>query len=165
MTWSNVTSGSYALSACASDANGMSVTSAVVAVTVSPISISITNPVNNIVFVGNETNINLAAVASDVVGNIEQVQFFSGPTNLATLSGPPYTLTISNANTGNYAFTAVATDDNGIVRTSAVEYVTISPLFESNNLSLWLNATSLSGLTNNSPVITWPDISGWSNPC
>ncbi len=67
----------------------------------------------------------LTADAKDTDGSIRKVQFFSGTTLLATQNFYPYTYTWHNVHAGKYVFTAQATDDKGVVTTSAVVHVSV----------------------------------------
>ena len=139
------------------------ITSAVATLTVLvPPVISITNPLSNTIISSN-TNISVMAIASDFAGSVTRVQFFAGSTSLGILTNSPYNLVWSNAPTGNYALTAVAIDNYGLMSTSSVVNLFINPLFATNNLVLWLKADSITGLTNNSPIATWLDSSGWAD--
>jgi alpha-tubulin suppressor-like RCC1 family protein len=105
--------------------NSGSVTSSVASLGVIVIpAVSITYPLNNSVFPASQTNLTIQAVANDTAGQIS-VQIFQGATSLGVITNPPYTVVWSNVTPGNYALTAVATD-NGLVATSAVVNVTIS---------------------------------------
>jgi len=129
-----------------------------------PPTVSITNPADNTIIIASQTNVTLTATASDFAGTIIQVQFFEGATNsLGIVTNPPYSLVWSNAQAGSYGLTAVADDNYGLSATSSVVNITISSLFASNNVRLWLKANVITGLTNNAPVSTWPDSSGWNN--
>ena len=132
-------------------------------IVLAPPTIEITNPFNNQVIGSNDTNITLMASVSDFAGTVTQVQFYQGSTSLGVATSLPYDLVWSNATSGNYALTAVATDNYGLVSTSLVVNVFISPLFATNNLILWLQANAIIGLTNNGSVSNWPDSSGWTN--
>ena len=121
--------------------------------------ISITNPVNNAVFAAGSINITVQAAAT---GTISQVQFFEGTTSLGTATSAPYNVTWSGATAGNYALTAVALD-NGLTFTSAVVNITITPVFETSTMTLWVKADALTGLANNASVSNWPDSSGSGN--
>ena len=125
--------------------------------------ISITNPANNAVVIANQTNLTLMTIVADGAGTITQVQFFQGTASLGTVTTAPFNLTWNNATTGNYALMAVASDDHGYSATSSIVNVTITPLFATNAMRLWLKADSIAGLNNNAPVGSWPDKSGWGN--
>jgi fibronectin type 3 domain-containing protein len=121
LTWSNVPLGSYALTALATDNNGLAFTSAVVNITVA--GIAITTPTNNTVFPA-PANIPISAAVVDEDG-VSQVQFFQGTNILATFTEEPYSFTWSNAPAGAYTLTAVATDDYGLTITSSVVNVEV----------------------------------------
>ena len=160
LIWTNAPDGNYALTAVATDNDGFTATSSVVNVFISPITVSLTSPANNTLMANSGTNVALSASVSDPVGTIGQVEFFAGSTSLGAVTNEPYDLVWSNAPSGSYALTAVATDDGGLTATSSVASVIISPLFTSNNLALWLKADVLANLTNDAPVSLWPDSSG-----
>ena len=163
VAWNNVLPGSYGLTAVATDNNGLTATSSVVSITVTPVSIAITNPIDNTILCSSLTNVVLAATTGDLAGNVVQVQFYQGTYSLGAASNIPYSITWSNVPAGNYALTAVALDNNGYTATSSVVNLFITPLFASNNFRLWLKADAITGLTNGATVGTWPDCSGWSN--
>lgn len=66
----------------------------------------------------------LAATASDD-GTITQVQFFNGATPIVTLTSPPYSATWTGVPVGNYTLTAKATDNLGVVTTSAPASISV----------------------------------------
>jgi len=124
--WSNVTSGTYALSAQASDSSGLTLTSGVVNVTVDNLSaVTLTNPISNARFVAG-TNILLGASATDSDGTVTQVQFFQGTNNLGVVTSAPYSLIWSNVPAGALALTACAMDNSGLVFTSAVVNIMVA---------------------------------------
>ena len=164
VTWSNAAAGVYALTARAKDNHGLISTSAVVSVIIdNPPKVTLTKPSNNTVVVGSQTNITLTATASDAGGTVMQVQFFKGTNSLGLVANSPYSLVWSNATTGNYALTAVAVDNNGLTTTSSVVNLIVTPLFATNNLSLWLKGSAITGLSNNAPIGKWADSSGRKN--
>lgn len=67
----------------------------------------------------------LEASASDNDGSIAQVEFFRGSSSIGVATGLPYTNLVSKLAAGTYAFTAVATDDQGARATSAVVNVNV----------------------------------------
>ena len=89
----------------------------VVSANIAP-SVSLTNPANNTKFRA-PANILLQATASDD-GSVTNVQFFSGATPLGNDTTLPYSFTLNNAGASNYTFTARASDNLGVVTTSAV---------------------------------------------
>ena len=87
--WNNVGAGVYGLTATARDNAGTVSTSAVVNVTINqPPVVSLSSPANNATFTA-PANITLTATASDSDGTVSKVDFFSGPSLLATASHQP----------------------------------------------------------------------------
>ncbi|MBC7446438.1 MAG: T9SS type A sorting domain-containing protein [Hymenobacteraceae bacterium] len=70
--------------------------------------------------------ITLTATAADVNGTISKVDFYDGPTLLATSTTSPYTYTWTGATTGIHQLTAEATDNGGAVGSSAPVAITVS---------------------------------------
>ncbi|NQW99636.1 Ig-like domain-containing protein, partial [bacterium] len=122
-SWSGMLSGSYVLTARATDNDGAATTSA-------PVSITVTNPNNLAPAVAISSPANDATVpaaslvidanASDPDGLISKVEFYNGSTLLGQDTSAPFSHTISSVAVGTYALTAVATDNDGAVTTSAV---------------------------------------------
>ena len=91
-----------------------------------PPTVSITSPLNGASFTTG-ANIPIAANASDTApGTVTSVQFFDGITSLGTDMTSPYTATLSNAAAGNHSLTAVATDNQGAVTTSAAVNISVA---------------------------------------
>src|SRR5688572_15972784 len=67
----------------------------------------------------------LSATVSDPDSAIRTVEFFSGPTRLATLSAAPYNFTWNAVPAGTYQLSAVATDTAGASTRSSVITVTV----------------------------------------
>lgn len=125
-TWINAPFGSHQLTARATD-NRLGVTvSTPVSITIlaQPPTVSITSPTNGARLLAGSGN-TLVAAASDVDGFITQVEFYAGLTKLGTATVAPYVLTWSNAVAGNYALTAVATDNSGTTVISAPVNVSV----------------------------------------
>jgi aryl-phospho-beta-D-glucosidase BglC (GH1 family) len=109
--------------------------------------------------------------ASTVItsGTVSKVDFYEGPTLLATDNTAPYTYTVSNPTTGTHTYTAKATSSTGAVVTSAGVNVdmgtgaVITPYILVNN-GTWANqntATVCSGASivlGPQPVVT----TGWT---
>jgi hypothetical protein len=126
LAWNNVSSGAYALVAVATDNYGQTLTSSVVNVTVDvPPTVTLTNPADGARFVAG-TNISLAASASDADGTVAQVEFFSGATSLGVATSAPYSLVWTNMPSGACALTARATDNSGLVSTSAMVNIMVA---------------------------------------
>src|SRR6266568_2579231 len=79
-TWTNVATGSYTLTAKATDKNAIATTSAPVTITVdTPPTVSITAPANNALFIA-PASVTVSASASDTDGTVAKVDFFDGAT-------------------------------------------------------------------------------------
>ncbi|MFD2161638.1 Ig-like domain-containing protein [Paradesertivirga mongoliensis] len=122
--WSNVTAGSYTITAKATDNSGLSTTSATVNISVSaPVAqvapaIAITAPSAISTFTA-PASVSITATASDQDGTISKVEFFSGTTKLGEDLTSPYTYAWSNVTAGSYTITAKATDNSGLSTTSS----------------------------------------------
>jgi phosphatidylserine/phosphatidylglycerophosphate/cardiolipin synthase-like enzyme/regulation of enolase protein 1 (concanavalin A-like superfamily) len=130
ITWSNVAAGTYSLTAVATDASGVTGTSAAVSVTVTaptnnPPAVSITSPANNATFTAPAT-VTITANASDSDGTIAKVDFYAGTTHLGTVTSSPYSFTWSSVAAGTYSLTAVATDNGGASTTSSAVSITVN---------------------------------------
>jgi hypothetical protein len=128
-TWTNVTAGTYTLTARATDNQGATGTSAVVNITVtagnSPPTTSITAPANNASFTA-PASITINANASDANGTIAKVEFFNGTTKLGEDLSSPYSFSWTNVAAGSYTITTRATDNAGATGTSAVVNITVT---------------------------------------
>src|SRR5207249_6582811 len=99
---------------------GLISTSAVVTIFVDAApTVSLTNPSNKAVFTP-PANITLAASTGDTDGTVGQVEFFEGTNSLGVDTTSPFALTWTNVPTGMYSLTAKATDNLGVISTSAV---------------------------------------------
>ena len=120
--------GSYNLTARATDDDGESTTSSVVAITVDAPNgaptVSISSPANGATFTA-PADITINASASDSDGTVAKVEFFRGTTKLGEDSSSPFSFLWSNANAGSYNLTARATDDDGESTTSSVVAITV----------------------------------------
>jgi beta-lactam-binding protein with PASTA domain len=72
--------------------------------------------------------VTLAADASDIDGQVAQVEFFAGATSLGTATSAPFSVTWSDVPAGDYSLTAVATDSSGARTTSEPVLITIAPI-------------------------------------
>jgi hypothetical protein len=129
LTWPNVPAGAYALTAVASDASGNTATSTAVNINVFvphvPPTVSLTNPANN-GLVEVSSGLALAAAATSSDGTVTNVAFYMNTFLLGNVTSAPYTFNWSNAPSGIYSLTAVATDNSGVSSTSSVVKVTAS---------------------------------------
>lgn len=125
-TWNNVATGSYSLTAKATDNAGAVTTSAAVNITVAGAAptVSITSPANGATF-SAPASIAITANAADSDGSVANVEFFQGTISLGTVNAAPYTLNWSNVAPGSYSLTARATDNSGLSAMSAAVSVTV----------------------------------------
>jgi alpha-tubulin suppressor-like RCC1 family protein len=125
LVWSNVSAGTYVVTARATDNLGTTKTSDGVTVIVdSPPSVTLTSPANNDAFV-QPTPINLAATATDSDGTVSKVEFFAGTNEVGEATSSPFTAIWSGAAVGAHSLTARATDNLGILATSAPVNITV----------------------------------------
>jgi len=143
MAWSNVLTGSYVLTAVATDLQGNTATSSVVNITVTnipppnvPFSVSFAYPTNGQAFTGPATVGVHAAVADSNV--VETVQYFANNLSIGLVTNAagvlltnltqsnPFFLAWSNVTAGSYALTALATDSQGHTATSGVVNITVT---------------------------------------
>lgn len=122
-TWNKVGSGSYSITAKATDNDGLSTVSSVRVISVAtplhtPPSVSIISPSNDSVYISVPAKIKLIASATAYNSTIKKVQFYKGATQIKSESSAPYEYTLSNVAVGNYVFTAKATDSKGLITTS-----------------------------------------------
>jgi hypothetical protein len=117
--------GSYSLTAKATDDKGGISTSAAVGIVVNAgPSVAILSPANGAMIPG-PANVPVGVNAIDSEGTIAKVDLFSGGVLIGTRTAAPYDFTWSGAGPGVYALTAKATDNRGVITTSAAVNVTI----------------------------------------
>jgi chitodextrinase len=133
--WTNLGTGTYSLTAKATDNQNGSVTSEAVSVTVkakpapvpapnsAPV-VSLTAPTANASFTEGD-NIALTASATDSDGSIAKVEFFAGSTKIGEKTTASFTITWNTVATGNYSLTAKATDDKGLATISAAVAIVV----------------------------------------
>ncbi len=126
--WSNVLTGTYSLTARATDNLGAVQISSPISVTVNLTpTVSLTNPTNGAAFV-EPAQITLTAAATDTDGSVTNVAFFEGLTNeIGQSATAPYAFVWTNVPAGSYSFTAQATDNLGASTTSSGTSVTVYP--------------------------------------
>ncbi|MDD3179848.1 MAG: Ig-like domain-containing protein [Opitutaceae bacterium] len=129
-SWTPSASGTYTVTAQATDDAGNVTTSAGATVTVSvnrAPSISLTAPANGSTVRVNSSNY-LSAIASDADGPIKSVQFYINGQVIGTaLTSPPYRVGWAPTSEGTYRLTAVATDNAGTMTTSdTITVLTVS---------------------------------------
>ncbi len=127
--WSNVSAGSYSLTARATDNQSGVTTSSPVSVTVTnpnpPPVVTLTAPANNAVFSSGAT-VTISANATDANGTVSKVEFFNGAVKLGEDLVSPYSFIWSTIPNGSYAITAKATDNQGAVSTSTVVTINVT---------------------------------------
>ncbi len=129
-SWANVPSGTYVLTARATDNAGASTASAPVnirvAANVAP-TVVLTRPSANSRYVAPAT-IALEATAADSDGTVSRIDFYRDGTLIGGKSTPPYVVNWQDAAAGDYVLTAKAVDDRGAVATSPPVTVSVSAL-------------------------------------
>ena len=127
----NLPVGTYTLTAKATDNTGIQSFSQPVIISVLEASankapvVNITSPAPDAVYTAPAT-ITIHASATDPDGTISMVKFYRGATLLSVDSTSPYTSTVSNLASGNYAFTAKAIDNKGLASSSSSVSVAVS---------------------------------------
>jgi uncharacterized repeat protein (TIGR01451 family) len=126
-TWTNAGSGTYSLTARATDGQNATTTSGAVNVTVNaPPSITLTSPANGATYIA-PAGVVLQASASDSDGAITQVEFFQNGASIGLDTSAPYSISWAHVPFGSYSLTARATDDRGATVTSNVVNITVNP--------------------------------------
>jgi hypothetical protein len=90
----------------------------------SPI-VSMTAPTNGAVYTA-PVNVTFSATASDSDGSVIKVEFFSDGSKIGESSGPSYSVTWTNAQTGAHLITARAIDNNFATTLSAPLSITVN---------------------------------------
>jgi len=127
--WKNVVKGTYILSAKATDNNGLATVSDSVYISVvdnKPPNVSIINPANGQIFLQGAT-IHLRAAATDSDGTIAKVELYQDTALITTENRSSYTFDYTIRRSGNYTFTARATDNLGAVTISEAITVSVVP--------------------------------------
>jgi RHS repeat-associated protein len=136
VSWTNVTTGTYTLTALAYNANGATGVSTPANITVgasgvppggtvdAPPSVVISAPANAAAFSPPAT-VGLAANAVASNGSIAKVEYYSNGTLIASVTTPPFGSTWSNVTTGSYKLTAIAYDNYGTAANSPPTYFTV----------------------------------------
>jgi RHS repeat-associated protein len=147
-TWANVASGTYTITATATDNFGTVGTSAPVSVTVSnpPPTISLTSPQGGSTIIQGAV-VPITATATAPGGTVASVQFFDGSTLLgaATASGSTYTYnwaTSTSTAPGNHSLSAKVTDGAGDVVASNNANVTVQA-----DVAPYVSITAPTGIT------------------
>lgn len=133
----NAATGSYAITARATDNQNSITTSSAINITVSTNqgpNVNITSPGNNS-RANRGSRLDIVASASHTSGTITKVEFFAGSTKLGEDLSSPYSYSWANLPLGTYAVTAKATDNLSVSTTSAPVTVIIVPETEPANVS------------------------------
>ena len=127
VTWNNVGSGNYVLTAEATDNRGATATSAEVNISVTNAAplVSIMQPANGATFAA-PASITISVDATDSDGTIAQVDVYAGNTFIGSDNAAPFEVTWNNVAAGNYSLNAHATDNLGATSTSAPVNVTVT---------------------------------------
>ena len=98
--------------------------------------VTITSPANGSVL-SAPASFTLAATASETNGVITNVEFLQGATVLGNVAAAPYSVPITSLPAGNFTFTAIASDTNGMTATNSVsiQVVAGNVIFLSGNLN------------------------------
>lgn len=128
-TWTPSSSGSYALTAKATDSLGAATTSTAVNVSVQagpPPTVNLTSPTVDAT-VSSSGTVTLTANAAPSQGGaaIAKVEFFASGKLIGTATTAPYAVSWASPTPGTYSVTAVATDALGISAASAAVTVTV----------------------------------------
>ncbi len=125
-SWSNVASGTYSLTAKATDNKGAVTTSSTVTVKVNqPPAVTISAPPDNTILLTPATA-TISATASDSGGSVSKVEFYRDGVLLGTDTTSPYSYVWSNIPVGTYVITAKATDNLGATTVSAARTLRVN---------------------------------------
>ncbi|MEO8765349.1 MAG: choice-of-anchor tandem repeat GloVer-containing protein, partial [Ginsengibacter sp.] len=86
--------------------------------------VALTTPANNATYLAGG-NVYLKAIASDADGTISKVEFYHDTTLLYTAIDTPYNFKWEHVYLGDYILTAKATDNDGLVTTSAKVHISV----------------------------------------
>ena len=126
-TWTNVSAGSYSLTALLVYDSGSTVTSTAVSVSVTnpPPVVALTAPANGASYAAPAT-ISCAASVTANGHTLTSVQFYNGTTLLGTNTSSPYSFTWTNVSAGSYSLTARLVYDSGSTLTSTAVSVSVT---------------------------------------
>ncbi|MGA2176288.1 MAG: immunoglobulin domain-containing protein [Verrucomicrobiota bacterium] len=98
--------------------------------------------------------VTLTAQASEVNASISEIDFYEGQNLIGGAFGSPAALALQNLAPGTYSFTAVATDNNGAVRSSTPVTVTV-------NTSSGVSVINFDSLDTSSGAVGGADLSNY----
>ncbi len=129
LTWNNVASGNYNITAKAIDNKGASSTSVTTNIMVNALpQVTLTSPATGANFTA-PGNITLSADASDSNGAVRKVEFYQGTTKLGEALSAPYRFNWSNVAQGSYNLTAKVTDNNGATTNSSAITISVGNVY------------------------------------
>lgn len=130
-SWKPATTGTYSVTAKATDNVGAFTTSNIRTITIitAPAvnkkpSVSLTSPLNKASYY-SPASVPLSANASDLDGTVKKVEFYNGSTIIATDTSSPYAFAWNNVPNGTYVITARAYDNAGGDSISAGASITV----------------------------------------
>ncbi|MBS0632886.1 MAG: PD40 domain-containing protein [Verrucomicrobia bacterium] len=132
VVWTPTTTGTYSLTAVATDSLGTQTTSSAVTVNITngaitPSQVTLDLPANAATIPVNAST-DVTATATPVAGaSVTSVQFYANNISLGTDTTFPYAVTWTPVSPGTYTIVAVLIDSNGTQTTSAAHTVTVSP--------------------------------------
>jgi subtilisin family serine protease len=130
MSWGPITAGDYFLTAVATDNKGATTASAIVPVTIAkpnvPPAVVLTSPGAGASFIAPAT-IPVSAMATDEDGTVSFVTFYANGVPIGVDAASPFAIAWSPVGAGQYALTAVATDNQNATATSASLSIVVVP--------------------------------------
>ncbi len=130
-SWTPASTGTYTLTAVATDNGSAATTSAPVTLHVDavpqpnvPPAVALTQPAGGATVTQGGT-IQLAASAADSDGNVVRVEFYADSTLIGQATQSPYTFAWTNASVGSHTLMARAVDDDGASTDSATVAITV----------------------------------------
>jgi subtilisin family serine protease len=130
VAWSPTTIGNYILTAVATDNKGATTASAIVPVTIAkpnvPPAVVLTSPGAGASFIAPAT-IPVSAMATDEDGTVSFVTFYANGVPIGVDAASPFAIAWSPVGAGQYALTAVATDNQNATATSASLSIVVVP--------------------------------------
>ncbi len=143
--WKNIPTGTYKVTAKATDNLNASVVSPEVTLIVKdnvPPIVSISNPSNGVTVIA-PANFSIKANANDTDGSISKVEFYEGSNLLGVATTSPYTFEWTYVTAGNYLLTAKAYDNlNAVTVSSSISVTVKENSLPTVNISSPFNGTS-----------------------
>jgi gliding motility-associated-like protein len=128
VSWDNAAAGNHTITAKAFDDMGLITTSSPVTLNIRPLNtapqVAITSPSHEAAILQG-TPVTITASASDALGTISKVEFYSGTTKLGEDVANPFTFVWNGAAVGDHVLTAKATDDKGLSTISSPVSISI----------------------------------------